>query len=155
MKKILFKGVGTAIVTPFLGNTINYDEFKKLLEFQIANGADSIIVCGTTGEAATLTNDEKKYLIRFAVNTVNHRIPVIAGTGSNCTKSAIDLSVYAESVGADGLLLVTPYYNKTTQAGLIEHFTSIAHSTKLPIILYNVPRSYRTKYVARNLQITI
>lgn len=139
MKKILFKGVGTAIVTPFLGNSINYDEFEKLIEFQISHGADSIIVCGTTGESATLSAEEKKYAIRFVVNTVNKRIPVIAGTGSNCTKSAIDLSCYAESVGADGLLIVTPYYNKTTQKGAIIHFTEIAKATNLPIILYNVP----------------
>ena len=101
MKKIIFKGVGTAIVTPFLEHSINYDEFKRLIEFQIENGADSIIVCGTTGESATLTTDEKKYAIRFVVNTVNKRVPVIAGTGSNCTKASIDLSTYAESVGAD------------------------------------------------------
>lgn len=139
MKKIIFKGVGTAIVTPFMDNTINYDEFKKLIEFQIKNNVDAIIVCGTTGESSTMTLDEKKYAIRFVVNAVNKRIPVIAGTGSNCTESAIELSKYAETVGADGLLLVTPYYNKTTQDGLIKHFTKIAHSTKLPIVLYNVP----------------
>lgn len=139
MKDIIFKGVGTALVTPFLNNSINYEEFKKLIEFQIESGVDAIIVCGTTGESSTMTIDEKKYAIRFVVNTVNKRVPVIAGTGSNSTSSAIELSVYAESVGADGLLLVTPYYNKTTQEGLIKHFTTIAHSTNLPIILYNVP----------------
>lgn len=142
MKNLPFKGVGTAIVTPFLQNSINYDEFEKLIEFQISGGVDSIVVCGTTGEASTMTLDEKKYAIRFAVNTVNKRIPVIAGTGSNCTQSAIELSLYAESVGVDALLLVTPYYNKTTQDGLLAHFSSIASSTKLPIILYNVPRSH-------------
>ena len=151
MKKILFTGVGTAIITPFLGNSINYDEFEKLIEFQISNGADSIIVCGTTGESSTLSLDEKKYAIRFVVNTVNKRIPVIAGTGSNCTKTSIDLSVYAESVGADGLLIVTPYYNKTTQEGLIAHFTEISKNTKLPIILYNVPRTHRFKYITKHL----
>lgn len=139
MKKILFKGVGTAIVTPFLEDSINYEEFKQLIEFQIENNADAIVVCGTTGEAATMSLDEKKYAIRFVVNTVKKRIPVIAGTGSNCTKDSIELSNYAETVGVDGLLLVTPYYNKTTQKGLIAHFTEIANSTKLPIILYNVP----------------
>ncbi len=144
MKTLPFKGVGTAIVTPFLKNTINYDEFEKLIEFQISEGADAIIVCGTTGESSTMTLDEKKYAIRFVVNKVNKRIPVIAGTGSNCTRSAIELSLYAESVGADALLLVTPYYNKTSQEGLVAHFSSIASATKLPIILYNVPRSYRT-----------
>ena len=139
MKDIIFKGVGTAIVTPFLDNSIDYDEFKKIIEFQISNGVNAIVVCGTTGESATMTLDEKKYAIRFVVNTVANRIPVIAGTGSNCTKSSIELSQYAQSVGANGLLLVTPYYNKTTQNGLIKHFSAIADSTNLPIILYNVP----------------
>lgn len=139
MKDIIFKGVGTAIVTPFLDYSIDYDEFKKLIEFQISNGVNAIIVCGTTGESATMTLDEKKYAIRFVVNTVAKRIPVIAGTGSNCTKSTIELSQYAQNLGVDGLLLVTPYYNKTTQEGAIKHFSAIANSTKLPIILYNVP----------------
>lgn len=115
MKKILFKGCGTAIVTPFTSNGINFDEFKKLIEFQISEGVDAIIVCGTTGESSTMTLEEKKQTIKFAVDTVNKRIPVIAGTGGNCTKSVIELSKYAESIGADGLLIVTPYYNKTTQ----------------------------------------
>lgn len=98
MKEVIFKGVGTAIVTPFLDNSINYDEFKKLVEFQIENGIDSIIVCGTTGESSTMTMEEKKYAIRFVVNTVNKRVPVIAGTGSNCTKFSIELSEYAQTV---------------------------------------------------------
>lgn len=115
MKKILFKGCGTAIVTPFTSNGINFDEFKKLIEFQISEGVDAIIVCGTTGESSTMTLEEKKQTIKFAVDTVNGRIPVIAGTGGNCTKSVIELSKYAEHTGADGLLIVTPYYNKTTQ----------------------------------------
>ena len=115
MKKFLFKGCGTAIATPFNEDGINYDEFKKLIEFQIQQGVDSIIVCGTTGESSTMTEEERKQTIKFAVDTVNKRIPVIAGTGSNNTKSAIELSKYAESIGADGLLIVTPYYNKTTQ----------------------------------------
>lgn len=115
MKKILFKGCGTAISTPFTSDGINFDEFKKLIEFQISEGVDAIIVCGTTGESSTMTLEEKKQTIKFAVDTVNGRIPVIAGTGGNCTKSVIELSKYAESTGADGLLIVTPYYNKTTQ----------------------------------------
>lgn len=139
MKKIIFKGCGTAIVTPFLDDKINFKVFKDLIEFQIANHADSIIVCGTTGESATLSLDEKKELIDFAINTVNKRIPVIVGSGSNYTKNAIELSKFAENSGADGLLIVSPYYNKTTQEGLIEHFSTIASSTLLPIILYNVP----------------
>jgi len=139
MKKILFKGAGTAIVTPFTEDKINYPEFEKLLNFQIENNIDAIIVCGTTGESSTLSTDEKKALIDFTVKTVNHRVPVIAGTGGNCTKTSIELSKYAESAGADGLLLVTPYYNKTTQDGLVTHFKAIAESTTLPIILYSVP----------------
>ena len=139
MKDIIFKGIGTALVTPFLDNTINFDEFKKLMEFQISQGADSLIVGGTTGESATMTMNEKKYLIRFACNIANKRIPIIAGTGTNCTKTSIELSEYAESVGADALLVVTPYYNKTTQKGLIDHYYAIANSVEIPIILYNVP----------------
>ena len=115
LKNILFKGCGTAIVTPFDENSINFDEFKKLIEFQICNGIDSIIVCGTTGESSTMTEDEKKAAIKFCVDVVNKRIPVIAGTGTNSTKTSIEMSIFAENVGADGLLLVTPYYNKTTQ----------------------------------------
>jgi len=139
MKKVLFEGAGTAIVTPFTDEGVNYDEFKKLIEFQIDEGIDAIIVCGTTGEASTMSDDEKKDVIKFVVNTVDKRVPIIAGTGSNSTKHSIELSKYAEEIGADGLLLVTPYYNKTTQKGLIEHYKIIANSTKLPIILYNVP----------------
>lgn len=139
MKKIIFKGCGTAIITPFTDDGVNFDEFKKLIEFQIENGVDSIIICGTTGESATMTLDEKKEVIKFAVAVANKRIPIIAGTGTNSTKSAIELSKYAESVGVDGLLLVSPYYNKTTDEGLIKHYTAIAKETNLPIILYNVP----------------
>ena len=139
MKDIIFKGVGTALITPFLDNSINFDEFKRLIEFQISGGADSLIIGGTTGESSTMTTNEKKYLIRFACNTINKRVPVIAGTGTNCTKTSIDLSQYAESVGADALLVVTPYYNKTTQKGLIDHYSAIANSVEIPIILYNVP----------------
>lgn len=140
MKKIIFKGCGTAIITPFTkDNQVDYDAFKKMLEFQVENGADCIIVCGTTGEASTMTTDEKKKTIEFALKTINKRIPVIAGTGSNCTESAIEMTKYCESIGVDGALVVTPYYNKTTQAGLIAHYTAIANATKLPIVLYNVP----------------
>ena len=139
MKKILFKGCGTAIATPFTKDGVNFEEFKKLLEFQIQEGADAIIVCGTTGESSTMTKQEKKDTIRFAIDTVAKRIPVIAGTGGNNTKEAIEMSQYAESVGANGLLLVTPYYNKTTQEGLIAHYSVIAQSVSIPIILYNVP----------------
>lgn len=139
MKKILFKGCGTAIATPFDKNGVNYEEFKKLIEFQIQEGVDSIIVCGTTGESSTMTLEEKKQTIKFAIDTVQKRIPVIAGTGGNCTKSVIELSKYAESQGADGLLIVTPYYNKTTQDGLVKHYEAIAKETSLPIILYSVP----------------
>lgn len=140
MKKILFRGCGTAIATPFTNeNKINYEVLKKYLDFQIENKVDAIIVCGTTGESATLSNDEKKELINFTVKYVNKKVPVIAGTGSNNTKSAIELSRYAEKVGADGLLVVTPYYNKTTQEGLIKHYTEIAKNVEIPIIMYNVP----------------
>ena len=139
MKKILFRGCGTAIATPFTKDGVNFEEFKKLLEFQIQEGADAIIVCGTTGESSTMTKQEKKDTIRFAIDTVAKRIPVIAGTGGNKKKEAIEMSQYAESVGADGLLLVTPYYNKTTQEGLIAHYSVIAQSVSIPIILYNVP----------------
>ena len=139
MKKEVFKGCGTAIITPFTTNGVNFEEFKKMLEFQIREGADAIIVCGTTGESSTMTEKEKKETIKFAVDVGNKRIPVIAGTGSNCTKNAIEMSKYAESVGVDALLIVTPYYNKTTQQGLIEHYKTIAHEVKIPIIIYNVP----------------
>ena len=139
MKKEVFKGCGTAIITPFTTNGVKFEEFKKMLEFQIREGADAIIVCGTTGESSTMTEKEKKETIKFAADVVNKRIPVIAGTGSNCTKNAIEMSKYAESVGVDALLIVTPYYNKTTQQGLIEHYKTIAHEVKIPIIIYNVP----------------
>ena len=139
MKKVIFKGCGTAIITPFTENGINFEEFKKMIEFQIKEKADAIIVCGTTGEAATMTEQERKETIKFAVEVSNKRIPIIAGTGSNCTASAIEMSKYAESVGVDAVLLVTPYYNKTTQEGLVEHYKAIASAINVPIILYNVP----------------
>ena len=130
---------GTAISTPFDESGINFEEFKKLVEFQIIQGTDAIIVCGTTGESATMSTNEKEDLIKFTVDIVDKRVPVIAGTGSNNTANSIELSKYAESVGADGLLLVTPYYNKTTQQGLIAHYSAIADAVNLPIFLYNVP----------------
>lgn len=139
MKQILFKGCGTAIATPFNENGINLNEFKKLLNFQLENNVDAIIVCGTTGEASTMTENEKVSTIKCAIETVNNKVPIIVGTGSNNTKQAIENSKLAESLGADGLLIVTPYYNKCTQKGLIQHYKEIAESVSIPIILYNVP----------------
>lgn len=139
MKKILFKGCGTAIVTPFDENGVNFKEFEKLIEFQIKENVDSIIVCGTTGESSTMTENERKETIEFAVKVANGRVPIIAGTGGNCTASVIEMTKWAESIGVDGALIVTPYYNKTTQAGLIAHYSAIAKETNLPIILYSVP----------------
>ena len=139
MKKTIFEGCGTAIVTPFTQDGVNFEEFKRLIEFQIENEVDAIIVCGTTGEASTMTTDEKKETIKFAIETIAKRTKVIVGTGSNNTKVAIEMSKFAEEAGADGILVVTPYYNKTTQAGLIAHYTEIAKSVKLPIIMYSVP----------------
>ncbi len=139
MKQILFKGCGTAIATPFNDTGVNINEFKKLVEFQIDNKVDSLIVCGTTGEASTMTKEEKIEVINCAIQTSNKKIPIIVGTGSNNTKQAIENSQLAESLGADGLLVVTPYYNKATQKGLIAHYKAIAESVSIPIILYNVP----------------
>lgn len=140
MKKIIFKGCGTAIITPFTkDDKVDFEAFGKLIEYQITENVDAIIVCGTTGEASTMTLEERKETIKFAVQKVNKRIPVIAGTGANCTKSAIEMTKYVESIGVDGALVVTPYYNKTTQAGLVSHYTAIAKETNLPIILYSVP----------------
>ena len=136
----LFKGSGVALVTPMKDNLeVNYDKLEEILEDQIKNETDSIIITGTTGEASTLTIEEHVEVIRATVSIVNKRIPVIAGTGSNCTKTAVELSKQAQVVGADGLLVVTPYYNKATQKGLISHYTEIAKHVDLPIILYNVP----------------
>ena len=140
MKDIIFKGVGTAIATPFDEyDNINFAKFKKLVEFQIENGVNAIIVCGTTGEASTMSQEEKQELIKYCVKVVNKRIPVIAGIGSNNTKAVVENEKFAQRVGVDGLLAVTPYYNKTTQDGLIAHYKLIAENTDLPIILYNVP----------------
>lgn len=135
----LFKGSGVAIITPFKNDKINYEKLEQLLEWHISENTDAIIICGTTGESATLSDEEKKQVIKFTIEKVNKRIPVIAGTGSNDTRHSIELSKYAESVGADGLLAVTPYYNKTTQKGLIAHYTAMADSVNIPIIIYNVP----------------
>ena len=139
MKKIIFKGCGTAIATPFDEKGVNLQEFAKLVEDQIKNEVDSIIVCGTTGEAATMTEEERLQTIECAVKVSNGRIPIIAGTGSNNTKAVIEMNKKVEKIGVDGVLIVTPYYNKTTQKGLIMHYSEIAKNTKLPIILYNVP----------------
>ncbi|MBR0427430.1 MAG: 4-hydroxy-tetrahydrodipicolinate synthase [Clostridia bacterium] len=139
MKKFLFKGCGTAISTPFNDEGVNLKEFAKLVEEQINNQVDAIIVCGTTGESATMTEEERLQTIECAVKTSNGRVPIIAGTGSNNTKAVIEMNKKVEKLGVDGLLIVTPYYNKTTQKGLIEHYKVIAQNTSLPIILYNVP----------------
>lgn len=140
MKQTIFTGSGVALVTPFSeDNSVNYDKLSELIEYHIEHHTDALIVCGTTGEPATLSGQEHEQVLKFAVERAQGRIPIIAGTGSNDTAYAIHLSQYAEKIGADGLLLVTPYYNKTTQKGLIAHYTAIAESVTLPIILYNVP----------------
>lgn len=136
----IFKGAGVAIVTPMKANgEVNYEKFAALIEFQIENGTDAIIVCGTTGEASTLSHEEHLEVIKYCTEKVAGRVPVIAGTGSNSTETAIYLSTEAEKYGVDGLLLVSPYYNKATQNGLYTHFKTVADAVKLPIILYNVP----------------
>lgn len=136
----IFKGAGVAIVTPFKENTeVDYEALGNMIDYQIDNGTDAIIICGTTGEASTLTHEEHLECIRYTVDKVNKRVPVVAGTGSNCTETAIYLSKEASKYGADGLLVVTPYYNKATQKGLVEHYTEIAKSVDTPIIMYNVP----------------
>lgn len=136
----IFKGAGVAIVTPMKENLeVNYDKLEELVQEQIKGGTDAVIITGTTGESSTLTEEEHLDVIRACVKFAGHQIPVIAGTGSNCTKTAVYLSQEAEKAGADGLLVVTPYYNKATQQGLIAHYTQIAQSVKLPVILYNVP----------------
>ncbi len=140
MKKTIFRGAGVALVTPMNNDgSVNYEELEKLIEFQISNGTDAIITCGTTGESATLSEEEHHEVINFTVKKVSGRIPVIAGTGSNCTETALKRSIEAENLGVDGLLIVTPYYNKTSQEGIIKHYTYIADRVHIPIILYNVP----------------
>lgn len=136
----IFKGAGVALITPFHEDgSVNYDKLAELIEEQVEGGTDAIIACGTTGEASTMSEKEHMDVVRFIIEKVAHRIPVIAGTGSNCTATAIELSKQAEKDGADGVLLVTPYYNKATQNGLIKHFTAIADSISIPCILYNIP----------------
>ena len=139
MKKTVFTGAATAIITPFKNGQIDYESFEKLINWQIDEGIDAIVVCGTTGEASTLTDDEHRDAIKFAVDTVAGRVPVIAGTGSNDTAYAIELTQHACDAGADAVLVVTPYYNKATQNGLIKMFTEIADASTKPVILYNVP----------------
>ena len=140
MKRPVFEGCATALITPFdeYGN-VDFEELRKLIEFQILEGVDALLICGTTGESATLSTEEKKQIIEFSVQIARKRVPIIAGTGSNNTKASIELSKFAERVGVSALLLVAPYYNKTTQSGLISHFLKIAQSTSLPIVLYNIP----------------
>ncbi len=136
----IFKGAGVALITPMNPDgSVNYDKLSEIIEQQIEGGTDCILICGTTGEASTMSEDEHMDVIRYAIEKVNHRVPVIAGTGSNCTETAIKLSVQAEKAGADGLLLVTPYYNKATQGGLIKHFEAVAKSVSIPCVLYNIP----------------
>ncbi len=139
MKKLVFEGSGVAIITPFKNNQVDYEALGNLIDFNINNKTDSIVICGTTGEASTLTDEEHRECIKFAVERTAGRVPVIAGTGSNDTDYAIDLSKYACEVGADALLLVTPYYNKATQKGLVKSFTAVADAVNKPIFLYNVP----------------
>ena len=135
----IFKGSGVAIITPFNENGIDYEKLRELLEWHIEESTDAIVICGTTGEATTMTEKEKKDAIKFTVDVVNKRIPVIAGTGGNNTNTSIEMSIYAESIGVDGLLVITPYYNKTNAEGLLMHFKAINDAVKTPIILYNVP----------------
>ncbi|MBO4559646.1 MAG: 4-hydroxy-tetrahydrodipicolinate synthase [Lachnospiraceae bacterium] len=140
MKKTIFTGAAVAIITPMNADgSVNYEEFGRLVDYQIENGTDAIVVCGTTGEASTLSHEEHVDCIKFVVKHVNKRVPVIAGTGSNCTETAIWLSQQAEAAGADAVLLVSPYYNKATQKGLIRHFGETAKSINIPVILYNIP----------------
>ncbi len=137
----VFKGAAVAIVTPFTedGSAINYEAFAQIVDEQIAGGTDAIVVCGSTGEAATMTEEEHLEAVKFVIDYTNHRVPVIAGTGSNCTSTAVHLSEEAAAYGADALLVVTPYYNKATQAGLYQHYKTVADAVKTPVILYNVP----------------
>ena len=135
----IFTGAGVAIITPFTEDGINFNKLEELIEWQIKEGTDAIIICGTTGEASTMTETERKAAITFTVEKVNKRIPVIAGTGSNNTKTSMEMSIWAESIGVDGLLIINPYYNKTSDRGLFEHFKAINDSVNIPIIVYNVP----------------
>ncbi len=148
----IFTGAGVALITPMNEDgSVNFDKLEEIIEFQIANGTDAIIICGTTGEAATLTEEEHLECIRFACKVTNKRIPVIAGTGSNCTETAVYLSKEAEKAGADALLIVTPYYNKATQNGLKAHYKTIATNVEIPIILYNVPSRTGTRLMPQTI----
>ena len=135
----IFEGSGVAIVTPFTNDSVDYDKLKELLEWHVQEGTDAIVICGTTGEATTMTLEEKKSVIKFTVDVINGRIPVIAGSGSNNTKASVEMSKYCESVGVSALLVITPYYNKTNHKGLLKHFETINDAVNIPIILYNVP----------------
>lgn len=139
MKQTLFTGSCVALVTPFTETGVNYDKLEELIEWHIKEGTDAILICGTTGEASTMPDDEHMEVIRFAVEKVNKRVHLMAGAGSNDTRHAIELSKFCEEAGADSILLVTPYYNKTTQEGLYQHFKAIAQSVHIPVVLYNVP----------------
>lgn len=152
MKKPIFTGSGVAIVTPFTNDGVDYDKLGELIEFHIANKTDAIIICGTTGEASTMPDEEHLSVIKYTVEKTNGRIPVIAGTGSNDTPHAIKLSQAAESYGCDGLLIVTPYYNKTTKKGLYLHYKAIAESVNIPIILYNVPGRTKMSFAIDTLK---
>ncbi len=148
----IFTGSGVAIVTPMKENyEINYEKLEELVEYHIKNGTDSIIICGTTGECSTMTEAEHSNVIKSCIDIVNKRIPVIAGTGSNCTRTAVELSKKAEQDGADGVLVVTPYYNKATQAGLKAHYTEIANNIKIPVVMYNIPGRTGCKMEAKTI----
>jgi 4-hydroxy-tetrahydrodipicolinate synthase len=148
----IFKGSAVAICTPFTEDGVDFKKLEELLEWQVKEGTDAIVVCGTTGEASTMSEQERKDTIKFVVEVINKRIPVIAGTGTNNTAASIKMSQYAESVGVDGLLVITPYYNKTTQKGLIAHFTAISNSVNTPIIIYNVPSRTGMNITPKTLQ---
>lgn len=154
MKNPIFTGAGVAIITPFKANgDVNYEEFGRIVDHQIAHGTDAIIVCGTTGESSALHDEEHRQVVAWCCEYVNHRVPVIAGVGSNDTNYAISLTKFAKECGADGGLSVTPYYNKTTQRGLIAHYTAIADSCDLPIVLYNVPSRTGVNFTADTLKV--
>lgn len=148
----IFKGSGVALVTPFENSRVNFNKLEELIEWHIEEKTDAIIICGTTGEAVTMTDEEKKETIKFTVEKVNKRIPVIAGTGSNNTLSAIEMSKYAENVGCDGLLIINPYYNKANSRGFFEHFKAINDAVKTPIIIYNVPSRTAVNISTQNLE---
>jgi len=148
----IFKGSGVAICTPFTEDGVDFKKLEELLEWQVKEGTDCIVVCGTTGEASTMSEQERKDTIKFTVDVIKKRIPVIAGTGTNNTAASIKMSQYAESVGVDGLLVITPYYNKTTQKGLIAHFTAISESVNTPIVIYNVPSRTGMNITPKTLQ---